>query len=996
MEIAEIKQNLSILEVIKHYGHIPNRNHLIKCPFHQDDKPSLQLYPKTNTWHCFGCGKGTDTIDFIKYSEQCNTHEAINKAKDLLQYIPTKTIKPMNKAIPTKEITVRQSTPLTPEQRTEILSKAFTYFARSMKGRDDASTRAASPKQYLQNRALDINKITVGYDAHLFHKSKEVTTEIKEHYLQAGLIYPDKLGRPNNYHSFFDGCIVFPTYNEKGEIVNLYGRCVDESKESKHRYLPGKHQGIYPKYPKTETEKLILTECIIDAATLVQLRITNNQLRDFEVIACYGTNNFTVEHQTAIKNLQALKEIILFYDGDKAGREAIQSHTRIIRELLNTCGERSRTVKVSYVETPDHEDINSLLQGHEPAVFTELLNNRKHLSHNTHDNFFLSSEKQENKTPTKPEELMRCTELTQENTIENKQEERKTFNEIKNAENFQTCAEQNRSINSSSNSQINSFSNFQISASSNLNTDNPEQLIYENETLTVTIWGGIEYYNIKKLRVTLHLQSRNNEYLEYRDTVDLYSNSHTQRLIREAAEKLETGTNAMSKTITELTKALEQYRQKERDKERKREEAERNKNRETFTQQELQQGYKFLKDKDLMQKTEQHIHNIGLVGEEEKGMLLFFILLTRMFREPLHALVQGKSGSGKTYLLKKIASLVPKAHIRITTALTENTLYHSLKDFWKHMILLIEDLDGAFNALLPLREMMSNQNISKYSTEKNLKTGEFEPKFLYVEGPVCVAGATTKDKLYEDNANRSFLIQVNESSEHQEKVLEYQRKEIAGLLDKNKEQYAQTILKTAQLHLEPLEVVIPFGEELRIPDYVFKKLRTNAHYLTLIKAIAFWNQKQREINQKADGTKYIEATLEDVSWANKLSKEVLLRKSDELNGTLRGFFESLKTWLKTNKAESFYAKQVRERLRMHPVQVNRYLKELEQRSYLKQTSGNRKTGFEYTVNVWDDYEQLKSGINVLDETLENIVLNQSEEQKEKYDKTVLKTEEIEV
>ena len=183
------------------------------------------------------------------------------------------------------------------------------------------------------------------------------------------------------------------------------------------------------------------------------------------------------------------------------------------------------------------------------------------------------------------------------------------------------------------------------------------------------------------------------------------------------------------------------------------------------------------------------------------------------------------------------------------------------------------------------------------------------------------------------------------------------------------------------MHLEPLGVIIPLGNELRIPDYVFKKLRTNAHYLTLIKAIAFWNQKQREIKQKPDGTRFIEATLEDVKWANKLSKEVLLRKSDELNGALRGFFESVKSWLKSNNHEHFYAKPLREKLRMNPMQVNRYLKELEQRGYLKQTGGNRKTGFEYSVITWDDYEQLKIGMNIMDETLEKL--------REKYEKQVL-------
>lgn len=888
MDIQDIKRQLNIITLVKHYNHTPNRNNLVQCPFHEDDKPSLQLYPKTNTWHCFGCGKGTDGIDFIQLKENCSTHQAITKAKELIQHFPIKNTKPMNPS-PVKEMTAIQ--------RSETLTKAFSYFIRAIQGKDD------KPKKYLQQRALDVHKLTVGYDGHMFHKSREITAELKELYLATGLLYPDKLGRDNNYHSFFNGCIVFPLFNEKGEIVNLYGRCIDDSKESKHRYLPGKHQGIYPHYPKADTAFLILTECVIDAATLLQIPgITDN----YELMSCYGTNNFTAEHQTAIKNLKQLKEVILFYDGDKAGREAVQAHAAIIKAI-------KPGIKVSHVATPDNEDINSLLQGHEPTVFTALLDNRQ---------LFFSQE----------------TEIPLKNPCENK-----------NSDNVQVSNP--------------------ISQISHLNTDNPEQLIYKGEQVLITVWGGIDIYNIKKLRATLHLQNRNNEYLDYRDTIDLYSNMHTERLIKAAGERLETGTTGMSKTITGLTKALEQYRQNERDKERKREEEERKKNQETFTQQEMQQGEKLLKDKHLMQKTEEHIKNIGLVGEEEKGMLLFFILLTRMFKEPLHALVQGKSGSGKTYLLKKIASLIPKAHIRITTALTENTLYHSLKDFWKHTILLIEDLDGAFNALLPLREMMSNQSISKLSTEKDLKTGNFGPKELYVEGPVCVAGATTKDRIYEDNANRSFLIQVNETGEHQERVLEYQRKEIAGLLDKSKEKYTQTLLKTAQLHLQPLEIVIPFGEDLRIPEHVFKKLRTNAHYLTLIKAIAFWHQRQRSILSKPDGTPYIEATLDDVEWANKLSKEVLLRKSDELNGALRGFFENLKDWLKANRQEYFYAKPLREKLRMNPMQINRYLKELDQRGYIKQTGGNRKTGFEYSIAVWDDYEQLKAGMNILDETL---------------------------
>jgi DNA primase len=479
-------------------------------------------------------------------------------------------------------------------------------------------------------------------------------------------------------------------------------------------------------------------------------------------------------------------------------------------------------------------------------------------------------------------------------------------------------------------------------------------------------------YNIKRLRATLNLQSRANDYLEYRDMVDLYSHSVTQKLIREASERLETGTIAMQKTIVALTKALENYREEQRENYAKQKEADANRGQETFTTAELQQGKAFLLEPNLMALTQHHIENIGLVGEEEKGMLLFFILLTRMFKNPLHALVQGKSGSGKTYLLKKIASLLPKAHIRMTTALTENTLYHSTKGFWTNKVLLIEDLDGVLSALLPLREMMSNQSISKMSTEKDMKTGEFGPKQLYVDGPICVAGATTKDSIYEDNANRSFLIQVNETNEHQEKVLEYQRKQIAGLVDNTKELETQLILKCAQLHLKPIEIIIPFAEELRLPDYIFKKLRTNTHYLTLIKAIAFWHQAQRTVYYKNDTTPYIRATLDDVACANKLSREVLLRKSDELNGAQRAFFESIKSYCVANKCKSFLSSLLRKEKKMHPQQMARYLGELRQRGYIMLVSKSQKVGYEYEVLMWDDYEHLKQGLQLLDDILKEL------------------------
>lgn len=51
-------------EAAERYGFTPNRAGYICCPFHSERTPSLKLYPDGG-WHCFGCGKGGSSIDFV-------------------------------------------------------------------------------------------------------------------------------------------------------------------------------------------------------------------------------------------------------------------------------------------------------------------------------------------------------------------------------------------------------------------------------------------------------------------------------------------------------------------------------------------------------------------------------------------------------------------------------------------------------------------------------------------------------------------------------------------------------------------------------------------------------------------------------------------------------------------------------------------------------------------------------------------------------------------
>ncbi len=898
MEISEIKQRLPILTVLNHYHLKPDRNDRLCCPFHPDKTPSFQVYPETGTWTCFSsnCSAGSgDQVDFIMRKEGITKHQAILKAQELMGETgdpgPGK-IKPAPEKKPAPDLTTNQ--------RTAVLTEAFTHFVRSL------SVKPEKAINYLGSRRLDYKKLAIGFDTGTLHKIKETTLKQKQLYLQSGLLKPDKFGRENSYYTRFNGCIVFPLLDNTKNIVSLYGR---HSEKQEHHYLEGDHKGLYPGYPDPETTKLILTEAVIDAATLQQLpEIT----KDFSILALYGTNGFTEDHRKAITELKDLKEVILFFDGDDAGTAATKNIAGELKQI-------SERLLITVVDTPEGEDINSLAQGHDSEIFSHLIETRKP---------FLFS--------------------------------------------IETLSVENKKVPGSTSI------NLQEHQKSGSLKVNPDSLVYETETLLITLWGGIEIHTVNRLRITLHIKLKANEYASFRDTADLYSNGQSDRLVKQAAEKLEISSTVVSAAITGLTKELEIYRSQKREEKRKSEEVKEKQGKDLFSQDQIRAAKDFLNRPDLTETTHKLFGSLGLIGEQDSATLLFFIFLTRFFKNPLHAIVMGSTGSGKTYLLQGVAAAVPRQHIHVTTSLSENTLYYTPQDFLKHKILLQEDLDGAYSALLPLRELMSNQSISRFSTKTNSRTGDSKQVYLHVEGPVCVAGATTRDKIYEDNANRSFLIQIEENPRHEAEVLEYQGKIAAGLVNTKKYEGSINLLKACQLLIETMEVIIPFAPKLELSPHVFKKMRTKNHYLTLIKAVTLWNQKQRKRTTDHEGNTFLLSTLEDVEWANYLCRDALLRKSDELGGKTRNFFESLKEYIKEQKTKTFYAKDIRRHFRMHPMELQRRLNELEARGLLRCVSRSNKPGNEYEIMIWDDYEQLRSGIDIMGTILENLIKEKGE------------------
>ena len=502
-----------------------------------------------------------------------------------------------------------------------------------------------------------------------------------------------------------------------------------------------------------------------------------------------------------------------------------------------------------------------------------------------------------------------------------------------------------------------------------LQTDTTDQLLYENELLQLTVLGGIKLEGLDRMRCTLKVQLQESSRPPVRHNLDLYNDTQLEKFIRKLAERLEIGTSIISASLSELTEELEKYRLQEI----KAKEENLKPKIKQLNLGEIEEAETFLKQKDLLTKTNELIGKSGVIGEEVNRLLMYIIFTSRKREQPLHVIGLGSSGTGKTHLQEKVGELIPEEERVSITTLSENAFYYFGKQELKNKVILIEDLDGAENALYPLRELQTKKRIIKTIASKNSK-GETQTKYLVVEGPVCVAGCTTKEHIYEDNANRSFLIYLDESTEQDDKIMQYQRQISSGEINFYEQKEIQEFLQNTQRILKPITIRNPFAKYLCLPSAVFKPRRTNNHYLQFIEAITFYYQYQREQQtDKETGEIYIETTLEDIENANMLLKEVLLRKSDELTGSCRNYLELLKTYLKTKKKKRFTALEIRKQLRLPKTTQWRCHKQLMDSYLIKKVADKKTKTNHFEITNEKEYRELEAKIQtVLDDCLNNI------------------------
>jgi DNA primase len=862
MEIAEIKQQLTIGQVLDHYNLKADKNNMLCCPFHNDKTPSLQIYPQTNTFCCFSsnCNTGTgDVIEFIRLMEKSTKHEAILKAKSLLGFTEAKASQP-------KDLS-----------RVAILTKY-------LEGSRKSITSSERARKYATERGLDFEILKIGFS------NENVPPTWNNNYKASaeaiGLISKSRDGYANR----FKNCLVFALQNAQGHPMGIYGRSISQDvRIGKHYYLPGPHQGLYPKYPDAETKKLILAEAIIDAATLYQ---DGTIAKDYGVLACYGTNGFTPEHEQALKGLQHLEEVILFFDGDEAGREGMKKVAARLQELR-------KEITISQVNTPEGEDVNSLGQSHQKEIFEHLLNSR----------IVLSSSIERKEAPT-----------TQSNTYKP----------------------------ASSAGRLEIFSH---------------RLLYRTTTANYHIKGDLQG-NFESLRVSLDIEhppvGGHGPQIgrKSRSKVDLYEDKQVEKLARDASDKLGLRADLVLLDLEALTNLLEAHREKQSEK------------KEEPSAQTLQvplhmqnKCREFLGKPNLIKRLNDLIGQAGVVGEEMNRIFLFGIASSHKMPETLHALIQGSSGSGKTHLLARVSNFIPKEGKKSFTRVTEGSLYnYGLYDL-SHQLICIEDLDGMKEeAQLAFRELQSKGVIISSTSSKD-ENGNVNAYERVVYGPIASMACTTKGEVYEDNMSRCFLIAVDESHEQTLRIIEYQNKKSAGLIDEKRETQITEFLQHCIRILKPYQVINPYADKVHLPEEAHKIRRLNGLYQAFVKQITLLHQYQR----KTDAQGRLISEKEDLQVAAEIMFESIVLKVDELDGSMRQFYERLKQYVKSKDSNhyqsyEFSQREIRHALHVSKTQLHRYLHDLMALEYIRQAGGFANKGFSYKVLYWDNITAIRARV----------------------------------
>ncbi len=313
-QIDDIKERLNIVDVIGEVVRLSKagHNYVGLCPFHQEKTPSFHVIEDKQFYHCFGCGKSGDVYRFIEDYRQVSFAESVailaEKAGVALNNSALGYSKP-------KQV---------PHQALYAIHEDAQHFYQSVLQTTKVGEKA---REYLYARGLDdavIAHFGIGLapdEPDFFYRSLNGKYD-ETTLLDSGLFM---VTDTNRFLDSFRNRIMFPLTDDQGRVIAFSGRVwqdVDlaqggKYKNSRSTKIFNKSLEMYhldqAKTAIKQTHEVYIMEGFMDVIAAFRSGLSN-------VVASMGTalTSEQVQHLG-----RYTKNVILAYDGDRAGQAAI-------------------------------------------------------------------------------------------------------------------------------------------------------------------------------------------------------------------------------------------------------------------------------------------------------------------------------------------------------------------------------------------------------------------------------------------------------------------------------------------------------------------------------------------------------------------------------------------------------------------------------------------------------------------------------------------------
>jgi DNA primase len=881
------------------------------CPFHDDRHPSLNIDPAANVWHCKGaCGEGGDVIRWVARTEGVSDGHAIALLKK--DYAPSSGPVVKQSTVP------KLPSPVTlgAEDRAVML-EVVRFYSETLK-------ETAEAQRYLEKRGLKsaemMERFRLGFSDRMLgtalpDRNRLAGAEVRGQLERLGIVRPSG-------HEHLRGSLVIPVVNLEGDVVQLYGRKINDNLRANtdyHLYLPGPMRGVWNEEAFVASKEIILCESLIDALTFWAAGFRN-------VTASYGVNGFTKDHRAAFERHET-ERVYIAYDGDEAGNKAAE---KLAAELIETGMECFR------VEFPKGMDANEYALKVTPAAKSLgiLLNRASWLGKGQ-----------------RPASRVAVPEVVAEPASEPLPEEEKT-------------AAKEKMILETAPPRVASEAETVLPLAAVVASGPRVEVRGED----VLLWIEDREYRARGLgkntsgellKVNLRVMGQNahGDMALHVDTLELSSSRQRMAFVKQAAEELHLKEAVLRTDLQRVLFKLEELRD-----EQIRQALQPKVETVVISDQDRAEAMELLRDPRLLGRIVEDFARCGVVGEETNKLVGYLGVVSRHMRDPLAVIVQSSSAAGKSSLMDAVLAFVPEEQRVQYSAMTGQSLFYMGETNLKHKVLAIVEEAGAQRASYALKLLQSEGELTIASTGKDPVSGRHITHEYRVEGPVMIFLTTTAIDIDEELLNRCLVLTVNEDREQTQAIHRVQRESqtIEGLLQRRDRDGLLRLHRNAQRLLEPVPVVNPYACSLTFHDGQTRTRRDHTKYLTLIRAIALLHQYQRPRKTREHHGKpfeYIEATLDDIAVANRLTAEVLGRSLDELPPQTRRLLllvdQMVTAECKRERATRtecrFSRRDVRAFTGWGDTQLRLHLGRLEELEYLLAHRGGRGQSFVYEL-----------------------------------------------